>query len=85
VQLWRADDDRILPAPFYADAVRAALPKTPEFHSVPGAGHSDFLAPCADPATMPQLCASGPGFDRTAFHADFNAEVVRFFVDKLRR
>ena len=85
VQLWRADDDGILPAPFYADAVRAALPKTPEFHSVPGAGHFDFLAPCADPATMPQLCASGPGFDRTAFHADFNADVVRFFVEKLRR
>lgn len=83
VQLWRADNDRILPAPFYADAVRAALPNKPEFHTVPGAGHFDFLAPCADPATMPQLCASAPGFDRTAFHAGFDAEVVRFFTEKL--
>ena len=31
VQLWRADDDMILPAPFYADVVRAALPVPPEF------------------------------------------------------
>lgn len=85
VQLWRADDDRVLPAPFYADAVRAALPNKPEFHAVPGAGHFDFLAPCADPATMPQLCASGPGFERTAFHARFDAEVVRFFTEKLNR
>ena len=39
VQLWRAEDDGILPAPYYADAVRVALPHPPEFHDVPGAGH----------------------------------------------
>lgn len=85
VQLWRADDDQILPAPSSADAVRFALPNKPEFHAVPTAGHFDFLAPCAEPATMPHLCASAPGFDRTKFHARFNAEVVRFFVEKLGR
>lgn len=83
VQLWRADNDQILPAPSSADAVRFALPNKPEFHAVPGAGHFDFLAPCAEPATMPQLCASAPGFDRTKFHTRFNAQVVRFFVKKL--
>ncbi|MDR6129053.1 putative dienelactone hydrolase [Sphingomonas sp. SORGH_AS802] len=83
VQLWRADDDKILPAPFYADAVRAALPNKPEFHAVPGAGHFDFLAPCADAASMPQLCQSAPGFDRAAFHARFDREVVRFFSNTL--
>lgn len=85
VQLWRADDDRILPAPFHADAVRDALPNRPEFHPVPGAGHFDFLAPCADPTSMPQLCRSAPGFDRTRFHERFNSEVVRFFSNKLSR
>ncbi len=83
VQLWRADDDKILPAPFSADAIRAALPNKPEFHAVPGAGHFDFLAPCADAASMPQLCQSAPGFDRAAFHERFNREVVRFFSNKL--
>ena len=85
VQLWRADNDHILPAPFYADAVRAALPIRPDFHAVSGAGHFDFLAPCAEPATMPQLCGSAPDFDRTMFHARFDTEVVRFFAQKLNR
>jgi predicted dienelactone hydrolase len=84
VQLWRADADRVLPAPFYADAVRGALPVPPEFHAVAGAGHFDFLAPCADPKTVPQICESAPGFDRAAFHTRFNAEVVRFFGATLR-
>jgi predicted dienelactone hydrolase len=85
VQLWRADDDLILPAPFYADAVRAALPTYPEFHSVPHAGHFDFLAPCAAPSIMPQLCQSAPEFDRATFHARFNAKIVKFFTVKLAR
>jgi len=83
VQLWRADDDKILPPTHYADVVRAALPLRPEFHSVRAAGHFDFLSPCADPASMPQLCQSAPGFDRVAFHAEFNAAVVRFFSKRL--
>ncbi|MEH3100609.1 MAG: prolyl oligopeptidase family serine peptidase [Sphingomonas adhaesiva] len=85
VQLWRADDDRILPASFHADAVRDALPNRPEFQPVLGAGHFDFLAPCADPTSTPQLCQSAPGFDRTRFHESFNSEVVRFFSNKLSR
>jgi predicted dienelactone hydrolase len=85
VQLWRADNDHILPAPFYADSVHAALPIPPEFHTVPNAGHFDFLAPCADPSMMPQICQSAPGFDRTAFHAQFDVEVVRFFSANLAR
>lgn len=83
VQLWRAGNDQILPAPFYADAVRAALPRAPEFHDVPGAGHFDFLAPCARDASALAICSSASGFDRAAFHAQFNAEVVRFFREKL--
>lgn len=80
VQLWKADDDQVLPAPFYADAVRAALPNEPEFHPVPGAGHFDFLAPCVVPSMMPQLCESAPNFDRVAFHQRFDTDVVRFFA-----
>lgn len=83
VQLWRADDDQILPAPFYADAVNAALPSSPEFHTVPNAGHFDFLAPCADSSLAPQLCQSAPGFDRAAFHTRFNEAVVGFFASRL--
>ncbi len=80
VQLWRAAADRVLPAPHYADAVKAALPTPAEYHDVPGAGHFDFLAPCADRNLNPQVCDSAADFDRAAFHQRFNANVVRFFV-----
>jgi predicted dienelactone hydrolase len=86
VQLWRAADDTVLPAPHYADAVPAALPVAPEFHDVPGADHYDFLAPCVAVLARINLtiCASRPGFDRPAFHSQFNEEVVAFFRRTLK-
>jgi len=83
VQLWRDENDHILPAPEYADAVRADLPTAPEFHLVPNADHYDFLAPCtpalAKAIPDPEICASRPGFDRAAFHDRFDGDVVGFF------
>lgn len=60
--------------------VFAALPGTPEIHVVP-AGHFAFLTPCspAFAAALPRFCTDPPGFDRVAFHRDFDASVVRFF------
>ncbi len=83
IQLWRDENDHILPAPEYADAVRADLPTPPEFHLVANADHYDFLTPCtpalAKAIADPEICASRPGFDRAAFHEDFDADVVGFF------
>jgi predicted dienelactone hydrolase len=81
VQLWRADDDVLLPHPRYAEAVRLALPETPDYHVVANAGHFDFLVPCSSAlASMaPAICASAVGFDRAAFHARFDAAVLGFF------
>lgn len=86
VQLWRAEDDVVLPHPWYAEAVRAALPKPLDYHEVPKAGHFDFLAPCTPrfAAMAPPLCSSQPGFDRVAFHREFNAAVSGFFGVALR-
>lgn len=81
VQLWRANDDDVLPAPFYADAVRADLPRTPEFHDVSGAGHFDFLAPCVASVS---ICRSSADFDRVTFHRQFDSDVVAFFARVLR-
>jgi predicted dienelactone hydrolase len=85
LQLWRAGNDQILPDPFYASTVRANLPRTPEWHVVPDAGHFDFLTPCNDMGrtTAAAICGSAPGFDRTAFHRDFDAKVVGFFEANL--
>jgi predicted dienelactone hydrolase len=85
VQLWKAGDDEILPGDDYAEAVHRNLKRPHDYHIVPGARHFDFLTPCnaAPPAELAHLCASAPGFDRVAFHRDFNAAVTRFFADQL--
>ncbi len=85
IQLWRAEDDEILPHPWYAESVRTALPRKPDYHVVPRAGHFDFLAPCSEKlaAMAPGICVSQDGFDRTAFHRRFNAELIRHFKQHL--
>ena len=85
VQLWRAVDDKITPNEWNADIVRDALPKPPEDHLVPKAGHFDFIAPCSDALAKaaPEICASEPGFDRAAFHKELDQTVVAFFKAKL--
>ncbi len=85
VQLWRAADDQVLVDPFHASAVRAQLKGPVDYHVVPKAGHYDFLAPC-DPGLakdVPAICVSAPGFDRAAFHRDFDQAVVGFFTANL--
>jgi predicted dienelactone hydrolase len=85
VQLWQAEEDSILPRPHYVEPVRSALPRSPEFHSVAGAGHFDFMAPCPEglARVAPAICETRPGFDRAVFHLRLNAEVVRFMTDAL--
>jgi predicted dienelactone hydrolase len=85
IQLWRGDSDEILPHPNYAQAVYDRLPTKPEYHVVPNAGHFAFLAPCnaALAAMVPDICRDPAGFDRAAFHREFNPAVVAFFKAKL--
>lgn len=85
VQLWRAEQDQVLPHPLYAEAVRRSLPAAPEYHVVPQAGHFDFLSPCHQEAAAlrQQLCSSASGFDRAAFHERMNGELIRFFTRHL--
>jgi predicted dienelactone hydrolase len=86
VQLWRAENDAVLPHPRYAEAVRLALPQAPDYHVVPNAGHFDFLVPCSNAlaSIAPAICTSAIGFDRAAFHASFNAAVVSFLSKTLK-
>ncbi|GAW41290.1 Alpha/beta hydrolase family protein [Brevundimonas sp. SH203] len=86
VQLWQAGADATLPAPDNVEPIRDRLGRAPEYHRVTGAGHYDFMPPCSPglAAAAPQICAPTPGFDRAAFHRDFNREVVRFFRETLQ-
>lgn len=85
VQLWRGEDDPVLPNPYYAEAVREDLPTPPEMHVTPHMGHYEFLAPCSATmaARLPEICTHEPGFDPVAFHQSFNRDVVRFFRTSL--
>jgi predicted dienelactone hydrolase len=78
VQLWKAEDDPRAPNRWNGDIVEASLPSPPEAHLVQAADHFAFLAPCSEALSriVPEFCAEVPGFDRTAFHRDFNAAVV---------
>jgi predicted dienelactone hydrolase len=86
LQVWRSElgaKDRGV-APEGVARVFSALPGQPEVHIVP-AGHFAFLPPCSPrfAASQPRFCTDPAGFDRAAFHRDFNASVVRFFRDHL--
>lgn len=63
------------------EAVRRGLPMPPNWHVAAGAAHFAFLAPCSAALEnlAPEICRDGPGFDRGAFHAEFNASVRAFF------
>jgi predicted dienelactone hydrolase len=85
VQLWRAEMDRITPNAWNADIVATALPKPPDDHLVANAGHFAFLAPCSEALAkvVPEICQDPPGFDRAAFHQDFDKTLVEFFKAQL--
>jgi len=78
VQLWSGTADQTVPYETNAAVVRSLLARSVDFHSVEGAAHLSFLAPCG-PEGPPPLCQDSPGFDRAAFHAEFNQSLVEFF------
>ena len=86
VQLWRAENDE-LASRHNTKAVRDALPVEPEYHVIPDAGHFAILAPCTElqARAAPKLCKDANGFDRVAFHKDFNARIVAFFGQHLAK
>jgi len=90
IQLWASGgEDRTggEVTPDYVSAIDRDLPVKPDYHRVPGAGHFAFLAPCAPELakSLPRICTDRLGFDRAAFHAEFNAAVLAFFRKHLAR
>ena len=81
VQLWASERGDIGVAPEKVGDIDKNLPAKHEYRIVPNSAHSAFLAPCLPDLTRgrSQLCADAPGFDRIAFHNQFNAKVVAFF------
>jgi predicted dienelactone hydrolase len=82
VQLWSGQEDVNVPEASNTGLISRALGARTEFHSVPGARHFSFLVPCRLTGP-PFLCSDANGFDRAAFHADMNTQVVTFFKKNL--
>ncbi|HEV2675448.1 MAG TPA: hypothetical protein VGV37_12970 [Aliidongia sp.] len=88
IQLWASQfsaEDRVGVTTEYVVSVGRNLPVKPDYHLVVDAGHFAFLTPCPAEliASLPKLCADRPGFDRVAFHRDFDAAVLAFFRERL--
>lgn len=85
LQVWRSEQGGGGVDPSGTERVARSLPGKPEIHAVP-AGHYAFLPPCSPQfaANLPRFCTDPPGFDRTAFHRDFDTNIVRFFREHLR-
>ena len=88
LQLWSSDPKL---APSYVSGccgigIRSRLPSSPDFHLVSNAIHFSFLPPCspAEVKDFPRICIDAPGFDRAAFHKDFNAAIFAFLRRHLR-
>ncbi|WP_244575372.1 hypothetical protein [Rhizobium sp. 11515TR] len=61
------------------------LPEKPDFRIVPNAVHLSFLTPCPELRPSSDACIDAPGFDRVAFHKQFNTAVVAFFRKHLTK
>jgi predicted dienelactone hydrolase len=79
--LWRSalGGDGVVPDE--VDALRQILPGNPDYRMVANSAHFSFAAPCPPELAKaaPAICTDPPGFDRTAFHAEFNGAAVAFF------
>jgi predicted dienelactone hydrolase len=81
IQLWASAYGGDGVTPESVAAIRRNLAASSDWQEAENAAHFGFLAPCS-PAQLKaksDICHDGPGFDRVAFHADFNAKVLIFF------
>jgi predicted dienelactone hydrolase len=85
LQIWRSQLGGHGVGSEFTALTASQLPGSPEIHTVP-AGHFAFLAPCSAQlaAAVPRICTDDMvGFDRAAFHREFNADVIGFFRAQL--
>ncbi|UZE50992.1 alpha/beta hydrolase [Rhodopseudomonas sp. P2A-2r] len=85
IQIWRSELGGNGVSAKGTALTASQLPGQPDIRIVP-AGHFAFLAPCQPKlaTAIPRICTDmPPGFDRAAFHRDFNASVERFFHQRL--
>jgi predicted dienelactone hydrolase len=83
MQVWNGTVDRIEPYEKNAALLRGLLPKPPDVHLIPEAGHFTFLSPCPSVLRWAWFCKETGSFDRVAFHREFNQSVIEFYQRNL--
>lgn len=85
IQLWASQHGGDGVSPENVAAIARNLPGKPDLNIVPNASHFAFLTVCPDALakTAPEICNDGAGFDRAAFHRDFDARTLAFFQQNL--
>jgi predicted dienelactone hydrolase len=81
VQLWASEFGGDGVTHDDAATVDRNLAAKPELHTVANAGHFAFLPSCSpgQARALAQICADPEGFDRAAFHGEFDRQVIAFF------
>jgi predicted dienelactone hydrolase len=85
VLLMVAEHDAVLTSKYHGGWVAAHLTNA-QSSTVPGAGHFAFMAQPAQslPSDAGDAAANPSGFDRVAFHALLEEQVLKFFGQQLR-
>jgi predicted dienelactone hydrolase len=86
IQMWSSDRGGMGARPEDVASVAKNLPNYPDFHRVANSAHLSFLFPCSEAVAKvlpPIVCTDPPGFDRAAFHREFNARVLEFLRQNL--
>ena len=80
VQLWASERGGSGMLPREVADLDANLPARHDYRVVSNAGHFAFVL-CPPPLVQArsEICVDAPGFDRVAFHAEFNNDVLAFF------
>lgn len=88
MQLWTSEQGGQGVRPQDGPVLAKNIPSRPEFHPVPNSTHMSFIFPCSEAfaKTVPAfICSDPPGFDRAAFHRNFNRQMLAFFRRELGR
>lgn len=85
LQLWASEQGGRGASAEATAKIGDALTSKTNVNIVRNAAHFVFLAPCPAEAikSEPEFCTDGAGFDRTAFHKQFNADLIAFFRQRL--
>jgi predicted dienelactone hydrolase len=82
LQLWASERGNEFVTPASTAALNRNLPTKHEYRVVPNATHDAFWICPAFLKNLPE-CTDAPGFDRAAFHKQFNEDVLAFFRAQL--